>query len=144
VQRFLEKIEHDEETGCLLWTAYIDRSGYGRFHGEPGRAVLAHRYAYEEWIGPIPEGMHLDHLCRVRRCVNPWHLEVVTPYENYWRGDSFAAINARKTECDQGHALEGDNLKIIETVRIERVCITCERDRKRRHKHSRHAEGIAA
>jgi hypothetical protein len=144
-ERFLEKIDLDDETGCWLWTRYIDRSGYGRFH-RPTGSPLAHRYAYEEFAGngPVPEGMHLDHLCGVRHCVNPEHLEVVTPLENFRRGNSFAAINLRKTHCDKGHALAGDNVKTVRTVRVERVCLTCERARKRAYKHRQHAKGIAA
>lgn len=142
-QRFLEKIEIDPRTGCWLWTKYRDLSGYGRFNNPEG-SPLAHRYAYEEFVGPIPDGMHMDHLCRVRHCVNPTHLEVVTPQENFARGSSFAAVNARKTHCDSGHALEGDNVKVVVKIRRERICLTCDRARKRTHKKRRHAEGIAA
>lgn len=142
-QRFLDKIEIDPVTGCWLWTRYIDRSGYGRFH-RPTGSPLAHRYAYEEFVGPVPEGMQLDHLCRVRRCVNPEHLEPVTPRENYARGNSFAAVNARKTHCDNGHELAGENVRIVVRVRRERICVCCDRDRKRAHKHRRHAEGVPA
>lgn len=69
----------------------------------------AHRYAYEHFIGPIPEGLQVDHLCRVRNCVNPDHLEAVTCRENVLRGDGVAAANARATHCPQGHAYDEAN-----------------------------------
>lgn len=135
-QRFLEKVEVDAETGCWLWTARIDDSGYGRFNRGPGLSPLAHRYAYEEYVGPIPDGLEIDHLCRVRHCVNPWHLEAVTPLQNLERGISFAAVNRRKSECANGHPLSGDNVRVVERRdgRRERECRSCSRDRKRAYK----------
>ena len=92
---------------CWLWK----RSGsdrYGRMSiGD--HFVSAHRWAYEAFVGPIPEGMQLDHLCRQSRCVNPNHLEPVTPRENLLRGDGRPGINARKTHCKQGHAFDEFN-----------------------------------
>lgn len=71
--------------------------------------VLAHRYAYELLVGPIPEGLHIDHLCRVRLCVNPAHLEAVTCHENNRRSTSPTAVNAKKTHCPRGHEYTEEN-----------------------------------
>lgn len=81
----------ENEAGCWIWQRSLDRAGYGVFgrpsRYDPGRRVyLAHRWVYEEMIGPIPEGLELDHLCRVPACVNPDHLEPVTRAENVQRG----------------------------------------------------------
>ena len=67
---------------CWLWIGATYDQGYGMFNAEPGRNVRAHRFAYERWVGPIPDGMTLDHTCEVKACVNPAHLEPVTVEEN--------------------------------------------------------------
>jgi hypothetical protein len=87
---------------CWLYTGPVNSSGYGTIHDRP-----AHRWVYERLVGPIPTGLPLDHTCRVRRCVNPAHLEPVTVRENVMRSSSFAAKNARKSKCPQGHPLDG-------------------------------------
>ena len=94
-------------SGCLLWLGYVNKSGYGRFDAH-GRKVLVHRFAYEREYGPVPEGMELDHLCRVRCCVNPKHLEPVTHGDNIRRGDA-AKNRLRKTHCANGHPLDEKN-----------------------------------
>lgn len=74
----------DDETGCWRWIRYIEPLGYGRIKigGRRGVVRYAHRISYEAFVGPVPEGMELDHICRNRRCVNPAHLEPVTHEEN--------------------------------------------------------------
>ena len=108
------KIEPEPNTGCWLWTGSLGRDGYGRmrFPGAPSGAspVLAHRYVYEKLIGPIPAGLTLDHICRMRSCVNPAHLEPVTRRENVLRGVGITAMHARKMTCLNGHQLSGTNL----------------------------------
>lgn len=107
-ERFWAKVEQTDN--CWLWTAYIDRGGYGRFAAVPQTPVLAHRYAYELMVGPIPDGMSLDHLCRVRRCVNPEHLEPVPQIVNTRRGTS--ARRAQRTHCMHGHPFSPDNTRM--------------------------------
>lgn len=113
---------------CWLWQGVVTNAGYGHVWAK-GRRILAHRVFYERHVGAIPLGMELDHLCRVRRCVNPAHLEPVTTRENILRGSAPTAANARKTHCKRGHPLSGDNLYLN---RGRRICVTCMRDRDRR------------
>ncbi|MDF2899680.1 MAG: hypothetical protein K0Q46_6466 [Rhodococcus erythropolis] len=103
IERFWQKVQ---PTGfCWEWIATRNDQGYGRTRvGEKWK--LAHRAAYELLIGPIPEGMHLDHLCRNPSCVNPDHLEPVSARENMLRGFSPLALNLRTSVCQRGHSME--------------------------------------
>lgn len=94
-----------QEDGCWGWTGSPNGNGYGHARVD-GKTYVAHRYVYQSTVGPIPEGLQLDHLCRNRMCVNPSHLEPVTHRENVLRGQGHAAINARKTHCSCGLPLE--------------------------------------
>lgn len=95
-----------DENGCWRWLRSCYSNGYAhlskRIDGKP-KNFLVHRLSYELFVGPIPAGMTIDHLCRVRDCVNPAHMEVVTQRENTLRGLAPSAIHARKTHCPQGH-----------------------------------------
>lgn len=93
----------DKTDGCWNWTGSGTPKGYGMFMPAGKQRVYVHRYVYELMVGPIPEGLTLDHLCRNRSCVNPQHLEPVTRGENALRGSGPAAQNSRKTACPQGH-----------------------------------------
>lgn len=131
-ERFFEKIAPKNENGCIEWTAGTNGVGYGIIHlGRDGgfKKVYAHRWHYEYMKGPIPEGLHLDHLCRNTLCVNPEHLEPVTVRENLIRGVGFSGVNARKTHCIRGHELTGDNLYVYPNG--GRYCRACERHRDR-------------
>jgi hypothetical protein len=120
-ERFWEKVEKTDS--CWKWKAYISAEGYGMFTRINGGPICAHRYTYLALRGPIPEGFHLDHLCRNRWCVNPFHLEAVTRKENILRGVGFAAINARKTHCVRGHAFTSENTYLHRGERHCRKCI---------------------
>lgn len=128
--RFLAKIVA-YPNGCWIWQASTNASGYGQFWVD-GRAVKAHRFAYELLVGPIPGGLELDHLCRVRNCVNPAHMEPVTHAENVRRGESFSAINTGKTHCPQSHPYSGDNLYV--RTNGYRECRTCHRAESRAYR----------
>lgn len=97
-QRFWNKVKVNPETGCWEWTACKFNTGYG-YYWLDGGGTSGHRAAYEAFRGVIPEGLHLDHLCRVRNCVNPAHLEAVTPTVNILRGTGITAHNAKKDRC---------------------------------------------
>jgi HNH endonuclease len=115
------------ESGCWIWTGSISPEGYARLHMN-GKPKYAHRVAYEAYVGIIPERLDLDHLCRVRCCVNPAHLEPVTRSENLKRGNTGEYLKHKKaqlTHCPQGHPYEGDNLRL--TTKGHRVCKICMR-----------------
>lgn len=102
IDRFLAKVDAPNGIfGCWVWQGQTEK-GYGRFYIDGG-SVRAHRWAYQRAVGPIPEGLVLDHLCRNPSCVNPFHLEAVTQAVNTLRGTGFAAVNAAKTHCSRGH-----------------------------------------
>jgi hypothetical protein len=126
--RFLAKVVYAEESGCWLFTSSLDARGYGSFWFQ-GRAVRAHRWVWETLIGPLEDGEQIDHLCRVRNCVNPAHLEPVSAAENVMRGFGPTAINARKTACEQGHPLYGPNLRMEGSRRRCRTCAKLAQDR---------------
>ena len=105
--------------------------------GHGANTMPAHRYAYEELVGPIPEGLQLDHLCRNRSCVNPDHLEPVTCRENLRRGETLNAANLAKTHCPAGHPYAGENLSI--TAKGFRECIECGRTRSREFQRQKRA-----
>jgi hypothetical protein len=121
------------ETPCVIWTGAKAR-GYGVRHHD-GKMRLVHRLAYEAVHGPIPEGLVIDHLCKVKACYNVAHLEAVTQRENLLRGDTFQARNAAKTECPQGHPYDAMNTYTDKFGR--RSCRECARQRKRERRENR-------
>ena len=128
-KRLAKRYSIDVVTGCWLWFGHRDEEGYGRVRAG-NRKVYVHRVMHELYIGPIPAGLQVDHLCGVRNCVNPAHLEAVTPRVNVLRSASWAAVNAEKSHCIHGHALVGDNLAIRSDG--NRSCRECGRIRCRR------------
>ncbi len=120
-QRFWSKVEKTET--CWLWRGCIS-NGYGMFHLSD-KMVPSHRVTYEWAKGEIPAGLHIDHLCRTPKCVNPDHLEAVTPKENVLRGEGACANHARQTHCKRGHLLSGDNVRFKKNGR---ECRTCQKE----------------
>ena len=127
--RFWEKCERPDAQGaCWIWRCQLNDDGYGVFKVD-GTYVRAYRYAYERLRGEVPEGMELDHQCRRRECVNPFHLEAVTHAENIRRGDA-GAHNRIKTHCRHGHEFSAENTRIDKQGR--RICKPCMRSHQKR------------
>ena len=129
IERFCAKVLIADE--CWGWSAGKTRDGYGTFSLN-GRLKYAHVFSCELLIGPIPDGLELDHLCRNPSCSNPAHLEPVTHRENLLRGVGMTAKNAAKTHCAKGHAYSPENTLFRNGH--HRVCRTCKqaRDAERR------------
>lgn len=124
-QRFWAKVDRPADTtACWLWTGATDGAGYGRFWvDERRRAAAAHRVAYELLVGPITPGLTLDHLCRVKGCVNPAHLEQCTAGENARRAPSAPYhVKAAQTHCLRGHEFTPANTAIHHGRRECRAC----------------------
>jgi hypothetical protein len=121
--RLVDKIHSCPMTGCWLWTGCINAKGYGWAFSE-GRSRHVHRIVYELLVGEIPRGFHVDHLCRVRNCCAPWHLEPVTPAENAARGlpGKRGSRERARTHCPAGHEYSGSNVFIKNGSRECREC----------------------
>jgi hypothetical protein len=118
-------ISPEPNSGCWIWTGYLNK-GYGHVvRGGYGRGPIqrwrVHRLSYETACGPIPVGLELDHLCRVRCCVNPDHLEPVTRLENIRRGEA-GSNNRSKTHCPKGHPYSEENTVLYSRGRECRTC----------------------
>jgi hypothetical protein len=122
--RFWMKVDRAEVDGCWLWTA-ATWDGYGKFFAD-GRKHPAHRFSYELAVGPVPDGLELDHLCRNRACVNPSHLEPVSKLENWARGASPGAVAARTSMCMRGHPRTPEHARLSGN---RWLCLTCRRIR---------------
>lgn len=124
-ERFWPKVLFIFASGCWEWQGSLIR-GYGAFADGAGNH-LAHRYAYELLIGPIPDGLTIDHLCRNPRCVNPWHMEPVTIGENIRRAMPYRVPKLPRRECRYGHEFADGSY----TVRPDGVfrCKQCVQDR---------------
>jgi hypothetical protein len=128
-ERFWEKIVV-APSGCWLWQGAKNRTGYGQLWRDGG-LVVAHRVSYELFIGLVPGGLELDHLCRTPACVNPLHVEPVTHRENMLRGENPVSRAAKATHCPQGHGYTMDNTYV--TPLGHRRCMACQRERARSH-----------
>lgn len=141
LQRLMER-SAPAPNGCLLYTGTLNNTGYGQISVD-GSLMLAHRAMYELTVGPIPDGMNLDHTCHNsdaacvggsnclhRRCINVEHLEPVTGAENTRRGKSWAT-NGSKTHCLRGHPFTDENTYVWHG---RRDCRACNRELKRSRK----------
>lgn len=124
-------VEIITESGCWIWMASVNACGYGLMNIN-GRTVSAHRTSYEAFVGPIPQGLHLDHLCRVRCCINPTHLEPVTSKENCQRSARCTA-----THCRYGHEFTPENTFVFAAGK--RSCKECARKRAREYQRRKSA-----
>jgi hypothetical protein len=139
-ERALEKIDKGPHPGgCWHWAGTMGSNGYGVLSVGSRASIGAHRAVWEALRSPIPAGLHIDHLCRNQRCVNPDHLEPVTPRVNILRGHTVAAANAAKTYCPQGHPLFGENLMVSSR---RRYCRECTRQHCREYYRRQVAQGI--
>ncbi len=122
--RLLDKVVAGPN-GCIVWVGGAAKGGYGLLRN--GRQkVYAHRLSHELFVGPIPDGYEVDHLCRNTRCIRPDHLEAVTSRENWRRSNNIMRIFADNAECHLGHPYEGQNVRLY---RGWRRCRECERIR---------------
>lgn len=131
-ERFWQKVDRRGGSDCWPWLGNRVKTHCGMEYGlfrHGSLVTCAHRFAYRFLVGPIPEGLDLDHLCRNTLCVNPKHLEPVTKAENNYRGNSWSGRNTRKTHCPQGHPYDEANTYLW---RGHRICRACSRERARR------------
>lgn len=119
LDRFAEKVDLSDPDECWQWTAYVDPAGYGRF-GVERKADYAHRVSFELLVGPIPDGLVIDHLCRNRACVNPDHLEPVTELQNIQRGYTARGIGPICNQCGTAKVTGSNGF---------RVCRHCQNNR---------------
>lgn len=124
IARLHKRIIPVPESGCQIWEGGLTANGYAYFNRGTGRERLVHRIMYVYAKGEIPKGLQLDHLCRVRCCVNPDHLQAVTSRENTLRGIGLSAINARKTHCKNGHPFLPEEAEYRQKNHRCRVCKT--------------------
>lgn len=123
-ERLWARVQKADEPGCWLWLGAVNENGYGRM-GAGGRSdgtPYVHRVSWELERGPIPEGMTIDHLCLVKTCVNPAHLELVTLAENIRRA------KRRLTHCKHGHEFTEENTYWRKECR--RMCRACRTERR--------------
>jgi hypothetical protein len=128
IERLMEKVRR-LDNGCWEWTNYLESNGYARLWVDR-RNVGAHRFSYEYHVGPIPEGLQIDHLCHYPPCVNPEHLEPVTAAENARRRRPWVPYQSFKTHCPEGHPYDDENTY---TGSGGRACLICKRASARKY-----------
>lgn len=131
-ERFWSKVKKTEF--CWIWCAGLTSTGYGLFHLDAERRskkIKAHRFAYENMVGSIPEGNILHHTCGNLLCVNPAHLRPLTQADHNLLGQNICKVNSDKQFCPKGHPLVEGNLRLNHLKRGQRECATCHRERER-------------
>lgn len=128
-ERFWMRVAPPDLHGCKVWTGGQDGKGYG-FFSIKGKPVYAHRWIYEQQVGPIPKGFVIDHLCRTPLCVNVHHMEAVTIGENVQRSPS---SNRNKTHCPRGHEYTPENMYFNgQSGRVCKICVLLRQKESRR------------
>lgn len=142
----LRRMSTPSPSGCWLWDGTLNNHGYGQMTVPGRRTRSAHRVSYETFVGPIPDGLVIDHICRTRHCVNPKHLRTVTQRENVMASPvAIGALNAAKTHCPSGHPYNEANTYVyVKPNTVCRVCRTCHRESKQRSRARRAAMAVAA
>lgn len=141
-KNFLAKIDK-KESGCWEWLGFIDKDGYGGvgiYSKGVAKHYRSHRLSYLLFVGEIPLNYHIDHICKKRSCLNPTHLEPVTPAENVNRSDSLTNLNKLKTHCPRGHEYAGENLYVDRNNK--RSCKSCLSIRDKEYKAKRRKENV--
>jgi hypothetical protein len=139
LERFHAAYDVDPTSECWIWRG-AKTQGYGMFQiGQ--KTYRAHRWGYQQLVGPVPDDLVMDHLCRTPACVNPSHLEPVTSRVNTIdRGMGERAILHREQQCRRGHSVTGDNLYVPPSHPTWRQCRECLRDRTRVNQRARRAK----
>ena len=148
ITRFFEKIQVEQvsalvDSPCWIWIGCRSRNGYGQFKADARRSftrkIGPHIFAYEYFIGPVPDGFDVHHRCYNRACCSPLHIDVISHRDNMVDGNAstLASVNARKTHCKYGHPLTGDNMQV--TSQGSRLCRTCNARRQREFQERRRA-----
>jgi hypothetical protein len=143
-QRFFARVQFVDKwyddgvlrTRCLEWTGKPTRDGYGQMY-DGSRSLSSHVWIYQRWVGRIPQGMQIDHMCENKACQNVRHMKVKTPWENNRRGNSAAAKAARATHCPQNHEYTPENTII--TAMGYRRCRECNKRHQRNYRPKRNA-----
>lgn len=127
LERAMCRVEYDTNGGCWLWSGYLNEFGYAIMWAR--KTWRAARFFYQATVREIPKGFQVDHLCRVRSCVNPAHLQAVSQRANILRGVAPPSLNAKKTHCPRGHELTRENTVPVIGPRgaPERTCRKCRR-----------------
>jgi len=124
--RFLKNVKKTKS--CWIWVSHKSTGGYGTFYvwktaENKGGSKLAHRWAFENWVSPIPKGLEIDHICKIRNCVNPKHLRIVSHLENMHASNTLASLNSNKTHCPNGHKYEAPNILWDKNSRKCKICV---------------------